>query len=286
MNKGTINFDEVYPKQGGGNAIIAADKVNDLFNHYVKQFNFAKETTVSIEALKQNEIEGLELMRDNKNPEYVPITPDGINLHPLFFQGWQSAILGKVFILPDCFKHCPEIKEQITAKYNETGTPPGYFENFAQLSYIEVINGWACSKFYHWLKEGQQQPTTQTQETEPPPQETTAGKIKRILTEGLTGIFEDDKHIDTITAGLIEYHEGNNCTIEPSRLFATYTDINEFYEPFVKVWKQTGLSPANIGEVLTRFVFMHNGKREGIAPGTVRKNIYECSKKLEQRNRQ
>ena len=132
--------------------------------------------------------------------------------------------------------------------------------------------------------EDEQQATTQTRKTEPP-KETPADKIKRILKEGLTGLFEDDKHIDTIASGLIEYHKENECTIEPIRLFATYTDINEFYEPFVKVWKETGLTPANIGEVLTRFVFMHNGKREGIAPGTVRKNIYECSKKLEHRNR-
>lgn len=114
--------------------------------------------------------------------------------------------------------------------------------------------------------------------------ESTPEKMKRIL-EPLRNAFDAVGHIDKIIEGLIEYESKGVCTVPIRRLTAHYDELINFYEPFVKVWKETGLNPTSIGQVLTRFIFMHNGNRDAIAPGTIRKNIYDCNVKLTKRNR-
>lgn len=292
MNKSTINFDEVYPNRSQFETFNAEDSRDEVYHMFMLFFNDSINVDGNDTDFIQYEIERLEAMRDNINPLYDVRTLDGINLYPLFRSGWEATRARSIYITNNCYKFCPEIKEQIAQKYNETGTPEGYFEKLSSLAMEEVARGMGSAKYYLFLKGYKVQPTTRTPEPEPttqtqetePPQETPAGKIARIL-EPLRGAFENPKHIDIIAAGLIEFHKTNVCSIEPCRLFATYEDITDFYKPFVLVWKEAVLTPANIGEVLTRFIFMHNGKREGIAPGTVRKNIYECSRKLEHRNR-
>lgn len=104
-------------------------------------------------------------------------------------------------------------------------------------------------------------------------------KIKQILT-AIRQCFTPDDHLDLIVKALVECLEEKEYSQNPKRAFANYENINDFYYPFVQVWKETGLTPDQIGTVLCRHLFMHNGKAEAIHPRTVRKNIYISHKRM------
>lgn len=195
-----IDFEKAYPKKGECDVIVTSIKGNIIFNDLVKFFNLAKKTSVSIEALTQNEITGLELLRDNKNPNHSYKTPDGIDLYPLFWHGWQNAIIGNPYTFPDCYKRSPEIKKQIMAGYREKGTPPDYFEYFTVFAYNEVAQGWACAKMYFWLKDGQQQPNEKDPVNQPKPVKTFdqyfASNYKEKLPQALKKAFIGKKGKD------------------------------------------------------------------------------------------
>jgi hypothetical protein len=123
------------------------------------------------------------------------------------------------------------------------------------------------------------EPATTTPEAQVPDAETTEQKIKEIL-EPIRRAFDNSGHIDFIVKALAECFEDKEYSNRPIRATAIYESLEKFYEPFVNVWKNIGLTPGKIGEVLNRHIFMHNGKREEISPGTARKHIYTIGKKL------
>lgn len=149
--------------------------------------------------------------------------------------------------------------------------PKGYFHTMLAPIFNSYAIIQACNKLLN-------PPKTKTPETAEAT-ETTEQKLKRLL-EPNRGAFDNSGHIDFIVKALAECFEDKEYSNKPIRATAIYESLEKFYEPFVNVWKNIGLTPKKIGEVLNRHIFMHNGKREEISPGTVRKHIYIIGKKL------
>lgn len=129
-----------------------------------------------------------------------------------------------------------------------------------------------------------QQYPAKTSPAKPPESETTAAKITQLL-KPIEGAFYGDKqHIETIAAGLLDYVNNRVCNV-PIYRQRVIIDKATFYKPFVDICKETGLTPANIGEVLTRFIYQHNNSGKEIAQSTIRGIIYGYGRKLTNRNR-
>jgi hypothetical protein len=104
--------------------MFVLDKVDDLFNHYVKQLNFKKELSVNSTVLVRMEADALETkfksMGQTENKNYDEILKQSMYVH-----GWESAILGNFFIHGE--------------PYNK--------------SLLTIIEGMADCKFFMFLKD-------------------------------------------------------------------------------------------------------------------------------------
>lgn len=188
-----IDFTEAFPNKKQFEQLDCEDEYRERFNFYVKLFNISMAVTVSIPALIESEIKKMEGRRDNILYSQQTRSPDGISLHPLFTQGWERAIYGSGgTVVNNCYKWCPEIKEQISAKYNEQDLPLNYFETLSKISMEEVVEGMACAKFYYWLKGNGKT----TKENTPPQIETKPFKYDGVLMANIYGLCIEYKIFD------------------------------------------------------------------------------------------
>jgi hypothetical protein len=149
-----IDFIKAFPNPTQFEEFDCEDEYKERLDSYVQSFNRRRERTVNILALIDSELKSLEERKDGINSPIITKSLDGIDLYPLFKQGWDWAISGLgCIVLNNSYKWCPEIKEQISAKYSEQDPPPNYFEVFSKISMEEVIEGMACAKYYYWLKD-------------------------------------------------------------------------------------------------------------------------------------
>jgi len=151
-----IDWKEAFPNPEQFVFLDCENEVNNDCKPYINFFNERKEkaaTVTQLKALIESELEGLEAHYNNIEPCKVVRSLDGINLYPLYKSGWNTAISMLFEITNNGYKHMPEIKEQVLSMYNETGTPPGYFETLSKISIEEEVSGMVDAKYYLYLKE-------------------------------------------------------------------------------------------------------------------------------------
>jgi hypothetical protein len=194
-----IDFKKAYPRISQFEEFDAAEAKDEIFNALAQQFDRRMQQGGNDSDFLAYELERMEAFRDNINPPYAVRTLDGISLYPLFCSGWEATRGRSVYIPNNCYKFCPEITQQITDKYDETGAPDGYFEKLTALAMEEYIRGMGAAKYYLFLlarKDKKEEPAIKK---EPEPLET---QVRDILQKAFinAGELQFNSLIEHITA--------------------------------------------------------------------------------------